>query len=208
MSGSSCGGDDDAESDDDDDDDDDGSFNLVENYEHIERRRRQTSSQLRETHKGLKILNNGTKTLDHLLSIEKNDRFGLGFQGKSFKDEDVIILAGKAEVIAKSATRPEVKVSAGNATNGKTVVKITTYVKNITATSTAISTISGKLYDLKIASQQKIWHVFHHCGVVGTLGQFNHGGFELRNTWFRRFDHYGDGEIGFHPHFGGYGSSY
>ncbi|KAL0682409.1 hypothetical protein Bca4012_049256 [Brassica carinata] len=36
----------------------------------------------------------------------------------------------------------------------------------------------------------------------------NHGGFGLKNMWSRRFDHYGDGGMGFPPRFGGYGSSY
>ncbi|KAF3594403.1 hypothetical protein DY000_02023270 [Brassica cretica] len=59
-------------------------------------------------------------------------------------------------------------------------------------------------------------HVCYSCGVQGHIrrGCFrsvqgaNHGGFGLKNTWSRRFHHYGDGGMGFSPHFGGYGSSY
>ena len=36
----------------------------------------------------------------------------------------------------------------------------------------------------------------------------NHGGLGLKNTWFRRFDYYGDCGMRFHPHFGEYGSLY
>ena len=58
--------------------------------------------------------------------------------------------------------------------------------------------------------------VCYSCGVQGHIRRdcfrsvqgANHGGFGLRNTLSRRFDHYGDGGMGFPPYFGGYGSSY
>ncbi|WZZ49168.1 hypothetical protein YC2023_049275 [Brassica napus] len=57
--------------------------------------------------------------------------------------------------------------------------------------------------------------ICYSCGVQGHMRRdcvkyvqgANHGGFGLRNTWSRRFDHYGDGGMGFPPYFGGYGSS-
>ncbi|KAF3587061.1 hypothetical protein F2Q69_00030253 [Brassica cretica] len=46
---------------------------------------RQARVQLEEIHKGLRMLNNGTYQLDHLLSIGQSDQCGLGFKGKSSK---------------------------------------------------------------------------------------------------------------------------
>ncbi|KAF8097079.1 LOW QUALITY PROTEIN: hypothetical protein N665_0295s0001 [Sinapis alba] len=191
VSESSCERDDDDES-----DDDDGIFDLAENYEklyenwikHVEKEEeaRHASSQLAETQKELRILNNGMKQLDHLPNIGKK-----------------------------------------KASNGKTAVKTATDVKNATATSTATATIPRKVFGLESASQRKFWFVCHHCaygmkchgpicyscGVQWHIRCYcfksaqgaNHGGFGLGNT---RFDHYGDGGMGFHPHFGGYRSSY
>lgn len=51
----------------------------------------ETSSQLREAHKGLKMQNNGTNQLYYLLNIGKSDRYGLRFQGKSSKVEGVFV---------------------------------------------------------------------------------------------------------------------
>ena len=58
--------------------------------------------------------------------------------------------------------------------------------------------------------------ICYSCGVQGHIRRdcfrsvqgANHGGFGLRDTWSRIFDHYGDGRMGFPPHLGGYGSSY
>ena len=58
--------------------------------------------------------------------------------------------------------------------------------------------------------------ICYSCGVLGHIRRdcfrsvqgANHGGFGLRDTWSRIFDHYGDGRMGFPPHLGGYGSSY
>uniref|UniRef100_A0A0D3CWS1 CCHC-type domain-containing protein n=1 Tax=Brassica oleracea var. oleracea TaxID=109376 RepID=A0A0D3CWS1_BRAOL len=57
--------------------------------------------------------------------------------------------------------------------------------------------------------------ICYSCGVQGhmrrdcvkSVQEANHGGFGLMNTWSTRFDHYGDGGMGFPPYFGGYGSS-
>ncbi|KAF3598565.1 hypothetical protein F2Q69_00036005 [Brassica cretica] len=221
---------------------------------------RQAGAQLAETQNGLRMLNNGTDQLDNLLSIGQSDRCGLGYQGECSKAEGVFVLSGKTKDVVTSATKPEVKMSARNAANGKTAVKLATDVKNVTSTRTATSTATAtgtatapeKVSGLKSGSQQNFWPVCHHCGVVGHIrprcfkllseknemekaygmryhcpicyscgvqGHMlcdcfmsaqggNHGGFGLRNTWSRRFDHYVDGEMGFPPHFRGYGSSY
>ncbi|KAF8093466.1 hypothetical protein N665_0383s0094 [Sinapis alba] len=142
-------------------DNDDETFDLAENYEKI--------SQLIETQKSLKMLINGTNHLDHILSIWKSDRFGLGFQGKSSKAEDVFVSAGKTKVVAMSATEPKVKVSAENATNRKIAVKTATNMKTASTMSIVIGTASGKVSDLKTASQQKFRHVCHHCSVVPNI---------------------------------------
>ena len=207
----------------------------------------------------MRILNNGTNQLDHLLSIGQSDRCGLEYQGECFKAEGVFEPAGKTKDVATSDTKPEVKRFAGNATNGKITVTPATGVKNVTATRTATSTATAtdtatapeRVSGLKSGSQQRFRPVCHHCGVVGhirprcfkllreknqmeqaygmryhgpicyscgvqghmrrdcvkSVQGANHGGFGLRNTWSRRFDHYGDGGMGFPPYFGGYGSS-
>ncbi|KAF2581629.1 hypothetical protein F2Q68_00006387 [Brassica cretica] len=193
---------------------------------------RQTVSQLAETQKGLRMLNNGTDQLDQLLSIGQSDRCGLGYQGECSKAEGVFVSAGKTKDVATSATKAEGKMSAGNAANGKTAVKPATDVKNVTATRTATETATAttpeRVSGLNSGSQQRFRPVCHHCGVVGhirprcfkllreknewrnlmSVQGANHGGFGLMNTWSRRFDHYGDGGMGFPPYIGGYGSSY
>ncbi|WZZ91022.1 LOW QUALITY PROTEIN: hypothetical protein YC2023_119601 [Brassica napus] len=219
---------------------------------------RQAGAQLAETQKNLRLLNNGTNQLDHLLSI--GDRCGLGYQGECLKVEGVFVPAGKTKDVATSDTKPEVKRFAGNATYRKIAVKPATGVKNVTATRAATSTAMAtdtatapeRVSGLKSGSQQMFQPVCHHCGVVGHIrprcfkllreknqmeqaygmrchgpvcyscgvqGHIrrdcfmsfqgaNHGGFGLRNTWSRRFGHYGDGGMRFPPHFGGYGFSY
>ncbi|KAF3524442.1 hypothetical protein F2Q69_00048534 [Brassica cretica] len=109
-------------------------------------------------------MNNVMKKLDHLLSIEKNDRFALEFQGESSKVEDVLY-----EAVGTSATKPDVKVYAGNTSNGKTAVKTATDVKTASTANTTTYIAMGKVYDTKNASQRKFWHVFHQCGVVGHI---------------------------------------
>lgn len=119
------------------------------------------------------MLNSGTKQLDHLLSIGKSDRCGLGYQGECSTAEGVFVSAGKAEVLATSTTRPEVKVSAEKTSNGKTAVKTATDVKNATATRTATATATAtapeRVSGLKSAVQRKWRPVCHHCGVVGHI---------------------------------------
>lgn len=62
---------------------------------HKKRRRRHASFQLAETHKDLRMLNNEINQLDHLISIGKSDRCGLGFQRKSSKGESVFCISRK-----------------------------------------------------------------------------------------------------------------
>ncbi|XP_056843225.1 uncharacterized protein LOC130495749 [Raphanus sativus] len=203
ASGSSCRGDDDAASDDDDGEFDlAGNYEkLSENWlkqveanseltkeklklesqvaealkyaSEKEEEARQAGAQLAETQKGLRMLNGGTKQLDHLLSIGKSDRCGLGYQGESSTAEGVLVSAGKAEVLATSIMKPEVKMSAGNATKGKTAVKASTDVKNATTTRTATATDTAtapeRVSRLNSAAQRKFRPVCHHCGVIGHI---------------------------------------
>ncbi|KAL0742813.1 hypothetical protein Bca4012_084326 [Brassica carinata] len=201
------------------------------------------------------MLNGGTKQLDHLLIIRKNDRCGLGFQGESSKAEGIFVSAGKTGDLATSATKPEGKVCR-EGIQWKTAVKTANDVKNATATCTATATATATAPEtvsgLKSASQRKFRPVCHHYGVFGHIRprcfkllreknqmvqaygmrchgpicyscrvqghvrrdcirpvqRANHGGFGLRNMWSIRFDHYGDGGMGFPPYFRGYRSSY
>ena len=173
VSGSSCGGDDDAGSDDEGGTFDlAGNYeNLYEHWLKLvetnsdlakekakleaqvaealkyasekEEEARQAGAQLAETQKNLRLLNNGTNQLDHLLSIGQSDRCGLGYQGECFKAEGIFVSAGKIKDVAVSHTKPEVKRFVGNATNGKKAIKHATDVKNVTATRTATSTATA-----------------------------------------------------------------
>ncbi|KAF3520730.1 hypothetical protein DY000_02062495 [Brassica cretica] len=203
VSGSSCGGDDDAGSEDDDGGSFDLAGNYEKLYEHWlklvetnsdlakekakleaqvaealkyasekEEEARHAVAQLAETQKGLRMLNNGMDQLDQLLSIGQSDRCG-GYQGECSKAEGVFVSAGKTKDVATSATKPEVKMSAGNTANGKTAVKPATDVKNVTATrtimATATATTPERVSGLKSGSQQRFRPVCHHCGVVGHI---------------------------------------
>ncbi|XP_020866428.1 uncharacterized protein LOC110224555 [Arabidopsis lyrata subsp. lyrata] len=55
----------------------------------------QAKVQLEETQKNLRMLNNGTKKLDHILNIGKIDKCGLGFEGKLSKSDPVFVYGGK-----------------------------------------------------------------------------------------------------------------
>ncbi|KAG7532667.1 Zinc finger CCHC-type superfamily [Arabidopsis thaliana x Arabidopsis arenosa] len=54
----------------------------------------QARVQLEETYKNLRMLNNGTKQLDHILNIGKTDRYGLGFKGNLSKSDTMFISGG------------------------------------------------------------------------------------------------------------------
>ena len=131
---------------------------------------RQVGAQLAETQRNLRMLNNGTNQQDNLLNIGHSDKCGLGYQGECFKAEGVFVSAGKTQDVATSAAKPKVKMSGGNAANGKTAVNIATDVKNVTATATALATATAtapeRVSELKSASQRKFRPVCHHCGVV------------------------------------------
>ncbi|KAG7577777.1 Zinc finger CCHC-type [Arabidopsis thaliana x Arabidopsis arenosa] len=55
----------------------------------------QVRIQLEETQKNLRMLNNGTNQLDHLLNIGKTDRHGLGFNGNPSKSDSYFVYGGK-----------------------------------------------------------------------------------------------------------------
>ncbi|KAF3564066.1 hypothetical protein DY000_02016174 [Brassica cretica] len=109
-------------------------------------------------------------SFDLVGNSEKFDKCGLGYQGECFKAEGVFVSAGKTQDVATSAAKPKVKMSGGNAANGKTAVNIATDVKNVTATATALATATAtapeRVSELKSASQRKFRPVCHHCGVV------------------------------------------
>ena len=69
------------------------------------------------------------------------------------------------------ATKPKVKVYAGYATNGKTVVKTATDVKNVTATSNATATALDKVSDFKTTSQPNFRQIIITMMLLGTLGK-------------------------------------
>uniref|UniRef100_M4DN70 GOLD domain-containing protein n=1 Tax=Brassica campestris TaxID=3711 RepID=M4DN70_BRACM len=117
------------------------------------------------------------------------------------------ILDAEDKECSKAEVKPATDVK--NVTATRTTTSTATATAPATATATAPEIISG----LKSASSRKFRPVCHHCGVVGyirlrSVQGANHGGFGLNNMWSRRFNHYGDGGMGFPPHFGGYGSSY
>uniref|UniRef100_A0A0D3CTV0 CCHC-type domain-containing protein n=1 Tax=Brassica oleracea var. oleracea TaxID=109376 RepID=A0A0D3CTV0_BRAOL len=129
---------------------------------------RQAGAQLAETHKGLRMLNNGTDLLDHLLSIGQSDKCGLGYQGECSKNEGVFVSAGKTKDVATSATKPEIKMSAGKP--AADVMNVSA-MRTATATTLANATATAPERDsgLKSASIRKFRHVCHHCGVVGHI---------------------------------------
>ena len=56
---------------------------------------REAGAQFAETQKNLRMMNNGTNQLDHLLKFSQSDRCGLGYQGECFKAEGVFVSTGK-----------------------------------------------------------------------------------------------------------------
>lgn len=73
----------------------------------------------------------------------------------------IFFASRKTENVVAYFEKPIVKFVVGTATS--------TDVKNTTAMSTAISAASGKVSNLKSASQRKFQNVCHHCGVFGHI---------------------------------------
>ncbi|KAG7546708.1 Zinc finger CCHC-type superfamily [Arabidopsis suecica] len=110
---------------------------------------------LEETQKNLKMLNNGTKKLDHILNIGKTDKCGLGFKGSLSKSDPVFVYGGKIT----SASGTDTETTARTAINAKTV----------SDTRTDTESDSGKVKELQSAPRRVFRPVCHHCGVVGHI---------------------------------------
>ncbi|KAG7588920.1 Zinc finger CCHC-type superfamily [Arabidopsis suecica] len=177
----------------------------------------QAKVQLEETQKNLRMLNNGTKKLDHILNIGKTDKCGLGFEGKLPKSDPVFVYGGK----------------------------ITSGSGSVSETATVAETASAlrKNPELKNAPQRIFRPVCHHCGVVGHIRprcfrllrernrmenaydvrfhgptcyhcgvqghikrncfrfirESSHEGLRRRKIWVRKDDFYGGGVLGYQP---------
>ncbi|KAF3579405.1 hypothetical protein DY000_02033800 [Brassica cretica] len=233
VSGSSCGGDDDAGS-----DDEGGTFDLAGNYEKLyehwlklkEEEARQAGAQLAETQKNLRMLNNGTNQLDYLLrcSYVYTNPEVKRFAGNATNGK----IAVKPATGVKNVTATRTATSTATATDTATAPERVSGLKSGSQQKFRhvchhcgvvghIRPMCFKLLREKNLMKQAYGMRYHGpvCYSRGVQGHIrrdcfrsvqgaNHGGFGLRNTWSRRFDHYGDGGMGFPPHFGGYGSSY
>ncbi|KAG7560049.1 Zinc finger CCHC-type superfamily [Arabidopsis thaliana x Arabidopsis arenosa] len=113
--------------------------------------------QLKKTQKNLRMLNNGTKKLDHILNIGKTDKCGLGFDGKLLKSDPVFVSSGK--------------ITSGSGSVSETVTVAETASGTRTTTRTGSETASAlrKNPELKKVPQRIFRPVCHHCGVVGHI---------------------------------------
>ncbi|EOA31976.1 hypothetical protein CARUB_v10015219mg, partial [Capsella rubella] len=62
----------------------------------------------------LRMLNNGTKQLDEILSIGKMDRYGLGFKGKRSKSDPVFIYGGKVTSASETVVVQKIETKNSN----------------------------------------------------------------------------------------------
>ncbi|KAG7568595.1 Zinc finger CCHC-type [Arabidopsis thaliana x Arabidopsis arenosa] len=189
----------------------------------------QAKVQLEETQKNLRMLNNGTKKLDHILNIGKTNKCGLGFKGSLSKSDPVFVYSGKIT----SASGTDTETAAGTAINAKTV----------SDTRTDTESDSGKVKELQSALRRVFRLVCHHCGVVGHIRpkcfrllrernrmenaydvrfhgptcyhcgvqghikrncfrfirESSHEGLRSRKIWVRKDDFYGDCVLGYQP---------
>ncbi|KAG7533889.1 Zinc finger CCHC-type [Arabidopsis thaliana x Arabidopsis arenosa] len=189
----------------------------------------QAKVQLEETQKNLRMLNNGTKKLDHILNIGKTDKCGLGFKGSLSKSDPAFVYGGKIT----SASGTDTETAAGTAINAKTV----------SDTRTDTKSDSGKVKELQSAPRRVFRPVCHHCGVVGHIRprcfrllrernrmenaydvrfhgptcyhcgvqghikrncfrfirESSHEGLRRRKIWVRKDDFYGDCVLGYQP---------
>ncbi|XP_020879223.1 uncharacterized protein LOC110227823 [Arabidopsis lyrata subsp. lyrata] len=115
----------------------------------------QAKVQLEETQKNLRMLNNGTKKLDHILNIGKIDKCGLGFEGKLSKSDPVFVYGGK------------ITSGSGSVSETATVAETASGTRTTTRTGTESDTGKGK--ELQSAPQRIFRPVCHHCGIVGHI---------------------------------------
>jgi len=113
----------------------------------------QAKVQLEETQKNLRMLNNGTKKLDHILNIGKSDKCGLGFKGNPSKSDPVFVYGGK--ITSASETVKETATMAETASD--------------TRTGTETASALRKIPELKNGPERVFRPVCHHCGIVGHI---------------------------------------
>ncbi|OAO95411.1 hypothetical protein AXX17_AT5G25450 [Arabidopsis thaliana] len=113
----------------------------------------QAKEQLEETQKNLRMLNNGTKKLDHILNIGKSDKCGLGFKGNPSKSDPMFVYGGK--IMSASETVKETVTMAETASD--------------TRTGTETASALRKIPELKNGPQRVFRPVCHHCGTVGHI---------------------------------------
>ncbi|XP_020888743.1 uncharacterized protein LOC110230315 [Arabidopsis lyrata subsp. lyrata] len=189
----------------------------------------QAKVQLEETQKNLRMLNNGTKKLDHILNIGKIDKCGLGFEGKLSKSDPVFVYGGK--------------ITSGSGSVSETATMAETASGTRTTTRTGTESDTGKVKELQSAPQRVFRPVCHHCGIVGHIRprcfrllrernrmenaydkrfhgptcyhcgvqghikrncfrfirESSHEGLRRRKIWVRKDDFYGGGVLGYQP---------
>ncbi|EOA27275.1 hypothetical protein CARUB_v10023395mg [Capsella rubella] len=182
--------------------------------------------QLEETQKNLRMLNNGTKQLDEIMSIGKMDRYGLGFKGKCSKSDPVFVYGGK--VTSASRTVTETATETESASETVVVQKIGTKNSNLESEPQRIfrptcyhggvvGHIRPRCFRLMSERNQmkKAYDVSfqvptcYHCGVRGHIKrncfrfirEFSHEGIRCKKIWVRKDELYGDGAIGYGPRF-------
>ncbi|VVA92533.1 unnamed protein product [Arabis nemorensis] len=137
----------------------------------------QARVQLEETQKQLRMLNNGTNQLNHILNIGKSpmERHGLGFNGESSKTETVFSSEGRRETAATSASEPKPIIASEPkpkiASEAKPIIATEpkSRVTTGTATATKTATTSKKTAEFHSAPRRVFRPVCHHCGVAGHI---------------------------------------
>ncbi|AEE82509.1 putative protein [Arabidopsis thaliana] len=115
------------------------------------------ASQLEETQKNLRMLNNGTKKLGHILSIGKTDKCGLGFKGNPSKSDPVFVYGGK------------ITSASGTVKETATVAEIASDTRTDSRTDTETTSGTRKVQKLQSEPRRVFRPVCHHCGVVGHI---------------------------------------
>ncbi|XP_019093255.1 PREDICTED: uncharacterized protein LOC109129457 [Camelina sativa] len=104
----------------------------------------QAKVQLEETQKNLRMLNNGTEKLDHILTIDKTDKCGLGYEGKVSKSDPGFVSSGK--------------------------ITFASGIVSETALKSASKTASETVFVKEQNTPRNVFRpVCHHCGVVGHI---------------------------------------
>ncbi|KAL9285620.1 putative transcription factor interactor and regulator CCHC(Zn) family [Arabidopsis thaliana] len=117
----------------------------------------QAKVQLEETQKNLRMLNNGTKKLGHILSIGKTDKCGLGFKGNPSKSDPVFVYGGK------------ITSASGTVKETATVAEIASDTRTDSRTDTETASGTRKVQKLQSEPRRVFRPVCHHCGVVGHI---------------------------------------